>query len=86
MVNRMLGRVPGAPEDLMSDEMVKWADNANEDAWYYLAVQEATNSHIPMHKSEELVPGLHNTYERWIAVIPNRDWLSLEARWIADFS
>ena len=35
--------------DLLSD-MVVWTDNT-EDAWYYLAVQEATNSHTYTRKN-----------------------------------
>ena len=31
-------------EDLL-DGMTIWEDNADENAWYYIAVQEATNSH-----------------------------------------
>ena len=43
--NRMLERVPKTSDDLLADEMVQWTDNADPAAWYYLAVQETTNSH-----------------------------------------
>ena len=44
MVNRALGRTPQSEDDLLSG-MKTWKDNANVNAWYYLDVQEATNSH-----------------------------------------
>ena len=25
--------------------MITWSDNANKDAWFYIPIQEATNSH-----------------------------------------
>lgn len=44
MINRMLDRTPKTAGDLHQD-MVKWADNNDENAWYYIAVQEAANNH-----------------------------------------
>jgi hypothetical protein len=44
IVNRMLGREPEAADAPPGDWNVTWADNADPDAWYYWAVQEATNS------------------------------------------
>lgn len=44
MINRALGRTPKSADDLLSG-MKTWRDNANVNAWYYLDVQEATNSH-----------------------------------------
>ncbi|MBQ7096461.1 MAG: InlB B-repeat-containing protein [Clostridia bacterium] len=44
MINRMLERNPKAVEDLHKD-MKKWSDNSDESAWYYIAIQEATNGH-----------------------------------------
>jgi hypothetical protein len=66
LVNRMLKRAPETVDDLLTDEMVTWSDNANTDAWYYLAVQEATNSHIPERKEGQIVPGLNFEYEHWV--------------------
>ena len=43
MINRVLCRMPQDEKDLLST-MVVWPDNKPTD-WYYLAVQEATNSH-----------------------------------------
>lgn len=44
MINRMLNRTPKTVEDL-HDNMIKWLDNSDESAWYYIAIQEATNDH-----------------------------------------
>ena len=44
LVNRVLNRQPETEDDLLPN-MTVWTDNANPKAWYYLAVQEATNSH-----------------------------------------
>ncbi len=44
MINRMLDRTPKSVEDLHTD-MIKWSDNSDEFAWYYIAIQEATNGH-----------------------------------------
>ena len=43
LINRVLGRDKLTSESLL-DSMKKWPDNAIS-AWYYLAVQEATNGH-----------------------------------------
>ena len=63
MINRMLQRVPESAEDLLPD-MITWPDN-NPNDWYYLAVQEATNSHDFTRK----ISG----YETWTALTRNRD-------------
>ena len=57
MVNRALGRTPKSEDDLLSG-MKTWRDNANVNAWYYLDVQEATNSHT-YTKS-----GTHETWKK----------------------
>ncbi len=44
IINRMLDRNPQSIDDL-SDTMKTWSDNANTKKWYYLTIQEATNSH-----------------------------------------
>lgn len=57
MINRALGRTPKSADDLLSG-MKTWRDNANVNAWYYLDVQEATNSHT-YTKS-----GTHETWKK----------------------
>ena len=44
MINRMLDRTSKTLEDL-HENMIKWSDNSDESAWYYIAIQEATNGH-----------------------------------------
>ena len=57
MINRALDRTPKSVSDLLSG-MKTWSDNTNTGAWYYLDVQEATNSHT-YTKS-----GTHETWKK----------------------
>ena len=50
MFNRVLQRVPESEADLLPG-MKTWPDNADPKKWYYLSVQEATNSHDYERKS-----------------------------------
>ena len=70
LINRAFGRLPQEPSDLLSD-MVRWSDNANPNAWYYLYMQEATNSHYYVMKAN----GINET---WTHLIPPRNWAVLE--------
>ena len=70
LVNRVLNRLPETEEDLLPN-MVTWTDNANPNAWYYLAVQEATNSHYYKFKT-------NSKYEKWTELRETRDWTQLE--------
>ena len=48
IVNKLIGRLPGdgtTSFGAVADQMKKWPDNMDTSAWYYAAVQEATNSH-----------------------------------------
>ncbi len=79
VVNRILHR---EPENLaaLHAAMNTWSDNMNQHAWYYLAIQEASNSHN--HKTvEKLVPNFGFKYEVWTQLTPNRDWTQLEKEW-----
>ena len=69
LVNRVLRRLPETAEDLHND-MIKWSDNSDTSAWYYLAVQEATNSHYYDLKE--------NKHEKWSKLRETRDWTELE--------
>ena len=71
LVNRVLNRLPENSSDLL-DSMIKWPDNSDASAWYYLAVQEATNSHAYSDKSKD------DKYEKWITIRDARDWTELE--------
>jgi len=46
LVNRMLERIPKTAEDVDRVWAKQWPDNADTSVWYYIAVQEATNSHL----------------------------------------
>ena len=70
LVNRVLNRQPETEEDLLPN-MTVWTDNANPKAWYYLAVQEATNSHYYEFKT-------NSKYEKWTELRETRDWTLLE--------
>ena len=70
LVNRVLNRQPETEDDLLPN-MTVWTDNANPKAWYYLAVQEATNSHYYKFKT-------NSKYEKWTELRETRDWTLLE--------
>ena len=70
LINRMLSRLPETEDDLLPG-MIVWADNTNTQAWYYLYIQEASNSHRYVRKAN----GIH---ESWVELIPNRPWYRLE--------
>ena len=57
LINRVLCRMPETKADLL-DSMTKWPDN-QPGAWYYLAVQEATNSHTYEQKDSKYETGQH---------------------------
>ena len=70
LVNRVLKRLPETKDDLHKD-MKTWPDNQKESAWFYLAVQEATNSHYQKLKKD-------GTHETWESMRETRDWAALE--------
>ena len=70
LVNRVLNRLPETKDDLHKD-MKTWVDNMDETAWYYLAVQEATNSHYFKNKTG-------TKFEQWTDLRDTRDWSELE--------
>ena len=86
LANNVLGRIPETVDDLFEGEMTVWSDNADVDAWYYIAIQEATNSHLYSYKDGQTVPGMQFEYETWTALQQNWDWIQLEKDWIAAYS
>lgn len=64
MINRVLCRVPETESDLLPG-MITWPDN-QPGTWYYLAVQEATNSHDYDRKDA--------IHEKWTALTEAPDW------------
>ena len=75
IVNRMLNRVPD--EDHLLPEMKTWSDNPKT-AWYYEAVQEATNEHAYEWIDENV--------ENWTELLTIRDWAALEKEWATAYS
>lgn len=69
MINRVLERKPESPADLLTN-MNKWTDNMDTSKWYYLDVQEATNSHGYTRKTFN--------YELWRQMLPDPDWSRYE--------
>ncbi len=68
MINRMLNRLPEDPSDLLPGMNV-WPDCSPSD-WFYLAIQEATNSHDYRHKA--------GSYETWTGLNADPDWTRYE--------
>ena len=68
MINRVLNRIPEENSDLLAG-MNTWPD-CNPGDWFYLAVQEATNSHAFKHKA--------GNYETWTGMNKNPDWTRYE--------
>ena len=68
MINRVLNRLPQSEDDLL-DGMNIWPDN-QPGAWYYLAVQEATNSHDFNRKGD--------VHEQWSKLTVDPDWTKYE--------
>lgn len=69
LINRVLERKPESPADLLTN-MNKWTDNMDTSKWYYLDVQEATNSHAYTRKTFN--------YELWRQMLPDPDWSRYE--------
>ena len=74
LVNNVLGRKPDAGHMLSS--MKTWTDNP-QSAWFYEAVQEATNSHTYDLPEDA-------DYETWTALEENPDWTARESQWAAE--
>jgi len=65
LINRVLNRVHKDYGTLL-EGMATWSDNSDESAWYYTAVQEATNSNEYEH--------INSVYKKWTKLMENRDW------------
>jgi hypothetical protein len=62
LVNRVLNRLPETTSDLSEKGMRTFTDNLDTAAWFYLAIQEATNSHTYVMKAD-------NLHETWKSVV-----------------
>ena len=73
MINRVLERVPAKESRLLSRSiMLTFPDNKPGD-WYYIAIQEASNSHEYQRSVYETTGD-----EMWTKLIDNVDWTKLE--------
>ena len=70
LINRALKRLPELPSDLLPD-MLTWPDNMDRNTWYYLYIQEATNSNYYRMKDDGI-------YKTWTGLFAPRDWRLLE--------
>ena len=70
LINRVLER-DTATEDKRLPGTIIWPDNLSTE-WYYLAMQEATNSHSSSK---------HGGVESWLTIRPIKDWKTLETEW-----
>lgn len=69
MINRVLNRIPETADDLF-EGMTAWPDNSDSNVWYYLPIQEATNSHEYVKKN--------SVYEKWTKLGIGTDWTQYE--------
>lgn len=73
LVNRALERVPSDEDHLLSKRVMLTFPDCKSGNWFYIAVQEATNSHTYERAATE-----KNGDEQWTALRANRDWTLLE--------
>ena len=73
LVNRALERVPSDEDYLLSKRVMLTFPDCKSGDWFYIAVQEATNSHTYERAATE-----KNGDEQWTALRANRDWTQLE--------
>ncbi len=71
MINRVMKRVP-KDETCLLDGMTTYPDCVSGQ-WYYIAVQEATNSHYFQREV-----GATDGSEKWLELRENFDWSQLE--------
>ena len=73
MINRVLDRVPSEESHLLSRGVMQIWPDANPGDWFYLAMQEATNSHDYERNAKWAAAD-----EQWTALRETRDWKALE--------
>ena len=73
MINRVLDRVPSEESHLLSRGVMQIWPDANPGDWFYLAMQEATNSHDYERNAKWAAAD-----EQWTALRETRDWKVLE--------
>ena len=73
MINRVLDRVPSEESHLLSRGVMQIWPDANPGDWFYLAMQEATNSHDYERNAKWAAAD-----EQWTVLRETRDWKALE--------
>lgn len=73
MINRVLDRVPSEESHLLSRDVMQIWPDSNPGDWFYLAMQEATNSHDYERNAKWAAAD-----EQWTALRETRDWKALE--------
>lgn len=73
MINRVLERVPAKELRLLSRSIMLTFPDNNPGDWYYIAIQEASNSHEYQRSVYETMGD-----EMWTKLIDNVDWTKLE--------
>lgn len=73
MINRVLDRVPSEESHLLSRGVMQIWPDANPGDWFYLAMQEATNSHDYERNAKWAAAD-----EQWTSLRETRDWKALE--------
>lgn len=81
LTNKILER-SAVMESLLPD-MITWVDNVDTEIWYFVPVQEATNSHDYEIVTDE---DSNRTYEVWTEILPVRDWEAMEKEWSDAYS
>jgi len=69
LVTRMLGRELGSASNLLSG-MLEWSDNMNTNSWFYMYIQDATNSNVYERGGNGIIS--------WAELVPARNWRVLE--------
>ena len=69
LVTRMLGRELGSASNLLPG-MLEWSDNMNTNSWFYMYIQDATNSNVYERAGNGIIS--------WRELVPARNWRVLE--------
>ncbi|MCL2421153.1 MAG: S-layer homology domain-containing protein [Defluviitaleaceae bacterium] len=61
IINHVFNRLPESRHDLLPDMRI-WPDNTNPEDWFYIHIQEATNSHYYTRRMDDI-------HEIWVRMI-----------------
>jgi len=70
LINQAFDRLVYDVDDLHED-MLTWPDNEDEDAWYFIHIQAATNSYTYERRED-------GEFKIWLSIIDPREWWRLE--------